>query len=149
MDETNVEKSSVVLREKAEKKTEYLKCDDCERLVSSLSELAPGDHIVLCVDEKTYCHAILETIMGNVLEIIYFDDGKDASFINNYIWKVDESKKDEKIEADEQNEGVKKIDIVVNLNSLKIYKVNYENTQMNSLSIEESLAKASKQQIIK
>lgn len=144
MDETSVEKSSVVLREKTEKKSEYLKCDDCERLVSSLSELSPGDHIVISVDEKTYCHAILETIMGNVLEIIYFDDGKDASFIKNFIWKVDESKKDEKVETNELNEGVKKIDIVANLNSLKIYKVNYENTQMISLSVEETLAKASK-----
>lgn len=49
---------------------------ESEMKIGNLSELAFGDHIVISVDAKNYCHAIVEALSQekNVLDIIYYDD---------------------------------------------------------------------------
>jgi hypothetical protein len=123
---------------------------ETERKVLSLSELSPGDHIVISVDAKRYCHAILDSVNAekDIVDVIYFDDTEtqcslDAYMLNAVCVRFDECSKtpSEKQLVDCRKHGVKKSALLIDLTQVEIYTIRYEEPVV---SVEKTLEKANK-----
>jgi hypothetical protein len=122
---------------------------DTESKISSLSEVAPADHIVISVDAKKYCHAIVDSVdvEKDVVAVIYFDDTEtqcslDAYMLNEMCVRFDECKTStDKQRIDCRKHGVKKSSLLIDLTQVEIYTIRYEEP---IVSAEKTLEKANK-----
>ncbi|CAF0771215.1 unnamed protein product [Brachionus calyciflorus] len=109
---------------------------DSEQKIKVLDQLEIGDHIVVSIDLKSYCHAILESVdlEKHTIQIIYYDDTHTQCSLSEYSLS-------EPTEC--RVVGVKRDLINVNFSQISIYKVIYELTE-NCLPLEETIQKAQK-----
>jgi hypothetical protein len=61
--------------------------DTVEKKIESLEELFPGDHIVLSVDLKNFCHGIVDSVdhEKNIIDFIYYDDTATQCALDEYM----------------------------------------------------------------
>ena len=116
---------------------------DAEHQISSLSEVNNGDHLIITVNQTSYCHVLLENVNTekNIIEVIYFDDTQTQCSLDEYM--IDACK----LESGTDNltcrkVGVKKSTIQVDLKKVDLYKVDYALNEC--LSPEETIEKARK-----
>ena len=80
-------KNDVLLREKVSSQSlEKLNVYN-EKKIDSLSELKGADHVVIVVDQKKYCHAIIENINleKSIIDIIYYGDSETQHIIDQFL----------------------------------------------------------------
>ena len=160
-DPNNPDQTSVVrIREKFtfggknSKSTNSLNTEiDNEKMISSLKELEVGDHIVISVDSKKYCHAIVDNLDNekSLIDVIYYDDTKAQCSLDGYMLNApactmlseitgrDECNQSEKTDCKQY--GVKKSTLLIDMAQVSIYKINYEEPMM---PVEKTLHRARK-----
>jgi hypothetical protein len=114
-----------------EKKEGIKNNNENEVKISSIDELSEADHIVIAFNDTNYCHCIVNSVNNekNVIEILYYDDGKIECGV--------EEKKDECV----RKAGVKKTDLFYDKDKFEIFKVNYKDGN-KCLSVSQTLSKA-------
>lgn len=133
--------SEVKLREKAKIKLEN--SDDvlinAEHKIQSLNDLHLADHIVLSIDSKNYRHAILNELNTekSIIEIIYYDNQDIQCNLSDFLVNKTESNKC-------GNTGVKKDQLLIDLEKIELYKVDYDLINEKCLTSEQTLKKANK-----
>jgi hypothetical protein len=132
---------------------------ETERKILALEELEPADHIVISVDAKNYCHAILDSLDldQSRIDVIYFDDTETQCSLDAYMLDsvcaasassvADEAsqkpvkKENRKERIDCRKHGVKKSTLLIDLAEVEVYKIAYEEPVV---TVEKTLAKARK-----
>ena len=113
-----------------EKKEAVKETNENEVKIYKVDELSAANHIVIAFNDKNYCHCIVNSvnIEKNIIEILYYDDGK----IECGIFKG---------EACLRQAGVQKTDLFYDKDKFEIFKVNYKD-ENKCLSISQTLSKA-------
>jgi hypothetical protein len=123
-----------------------------EHKISSLKELSEGDHIIISVDLKRFCHAILDCLDAekNIIEIIYYDDTQTQCSLNEYMFSREDVCPSATIcralreDKSCRRIGVKYAVLLIDLTKIALYKVDYELNGIKCLPIDEVLEKARK-----
>ena len=139
------EKTSLVNNSKSKNNLDEL---DAEHQVNSLTEINNGDHLIITLNQTSFCHVILEkfNVENETIDIIYFDDTKTQCSLDEYIMVDDASKLEKHAEATAaaapvcRKVGVKKSTVLIDLKKVDLYKVDYGPNEC--LIPDETIAKA-------
>lgn len=111
---------------------------ELEVQIGSLDELSLADHIIISLSQTDYKHAILSDInkADNQIEIIYYDDSQIACSLKKF--------ENNETENNCEKSGVKKSKISIDLEQVKLFKVDYAADNQKCLTASETLDKANK-----
>lgn len=122
-----------------------------EKKVNSLNELTIGDHVIIAFNESIYCHCIVENINfeKESLQIIYYDDAKFKSGIDEYIESnnttatstIDKLKSKFRLKP-KRKPGVKQIELNFDKTKFDLYKVIYDESKEKCLQPTQTISKA-------